>query len=93
MMNGTEVLDDVDQEQPVVKPKRETRPPIPAEVLETIYEEWVSYPDHRQRVPLKEHESLARQKGWFYSGWRGITEEMTPLPADLWLRLNEREAA
>jgi hypothetical protein len=58
----------------------ETDGRIPAEMLEGIYEEWVAYPDKRERKPFKEHASMASRQGWWPSGWRGVGPEMEALP-------------
>ena len=71
--------------------KQQHRPPLPNEVLESIYEEWVAHPHQRKRVPYKERAQVAAHRGWWFSGWRGIGEDMLPLDADITARLAERE--
>ena len=68
----------------MLEAENETKaPPSVRETLEDVFEEWVLVMDRRQIVAYKNHQSLAVQKGWWVSGWRGVSEEMKPLPAEV----------
>jgi hypothetical protein len=57
--------------------------PEAREMLADVYEQWVAYPDKRELALYRDHASMANRKGWFVSGWRGLSDQMLPLSEEL----------
>lgn len=71
--------------------KKTAARPLPPEVIERVYEEWVAPPDQQKIVSLKRHKEMGERTGWWFSGKRGWGLTLEPLPPDLSERLDERD--